>query len=275
MIIDAHVHTFPDRIAPKAVGKLAAISGLAPYTDGTVADTLRGMDRAGVDISVCLNIATRPGQEHTINSTAAEVTANSGGRLVAFGSVNPDSPDWREELVRIGELGLKGIKFHPDYQDFTVDEEKMWPLYDALQGTGLMVTFHSGWDCYSPDHIHCFPDAAARMARKFPGTRFCFAHMGGLRLWDQVYEHLVGIPNVYMDTAMAATLGLEPELARKIILEHVPGHIFLGSDCPWEDPAVSVSYVRSLGLAFDVTEGLLWRNAAEAIGINTEIKKAL
>ena len=104
--------------------------------------------------------------------------------------------------------------------------------------------------------------------------RFVLAHLGGWKYWDEVEKTLCG-ENVYMDTAMAATLGLEPELARKIILEHVPGHIFLGSDCPWEDPAVSVSYVRSLGLAFDVTEGLLWRNAAEAIGINTEIKKAL
>ena len=133
MIIDFHVHTFPDKIAPKAVGKLAVISGITPFTDGTVGDTIAKMDVIGIDVSVCLNIATRPGQERTINDTAARLFTESGGRLVGFGSVHPDSPDAVEELSRCKEIGLKGIKLHPDYEGFMVDDAKLWPRLGLLQ----------------------------------------------------------------------------------------------------------------------------------------------
>ncbi len=267
MIIDFHVHTFPDRVAPKAVGKLANISGIIPFTDGTVDDTLAKMDVNGIDRSVCLNIATRPGQERTVNDTAAALFEKTGGRLIGFGSVHPDSPDAIEELARAKEIGLRGIKFHPDYQEFMVEERRMWPLYEALQELGLFVTFHSGWDCYSPDHIHCFPEKAAEVAKAFPRLRMCFAHFGGLRMWDDVFKYLAGLENVYFDTAMAATMKLEPVLARNIIAKHPRDNIMLGSDCPWENPAVSVDYVLGLGLSDNMTESILYKNAEKVLGL--------
>ena len=267
MLIDFHVHTFPDKVAPKAVGKLAAISGIDPFTDGTVSDTLAKMDRNGIDISVCLNIATRPGQEKHINDTAAQLKDISGGRLVGFGSVHPESPDACSELERCAELGLAGIKFHPDYQEFVVDETRMFPLYEVLQELGLFVTFHSGWDCYSPDNIHCPPEAAARVARAFPRLRMCFAHFGGLRMWDDVERCLAGLENVYFDTAMAASMGMDPSLARRIISKHPADNIMLGSDCPWEDPAVSAAWVRDLRLGDAASEAILYGNAAAILGV--------
>lgn len=265
MIIDFHVHTFPDRVAPKAVGKLAMISGIVPFTDGTVADTLAKMDKNGIDKSVCLNIATRPGQERTINDTAAMLYETSGGRLVGFGSVHPDSPDAVEELARCKALGLRGIKLHPDYQEFIVDEPRLWPIYEALQELDLFVTFHAGWDCYSPDHIHCAPENAARVAKAFPRLRMCLAHFGGMRMWDDVDNYLAGLENVYFDTAMASTMGLSLALARRIISRHDTDHIMLGSDCPWEDPAVSAAWVKGLGLGDALTEKILGGNAASLI----------
>jgi predicted TIM-barrel fold metal-dependent hydrolase len=267
MIIDFHVHTFPDKVAPKAVGKLAVISGIAPFTDGTVGDTLAKMDKNGIDLSVCLNIATRPGQERTINDTAAALYEASGGRLVGFGSVHPDSPDAVDELVRAKKLGLRGVKFHPDYQEFKVEEKRMWPLYEALQELDLFVTFHSGWDCYSPDHIHCFPEKAAEVAKAFPRLRMCFAHFGGLMLWEDVFRYLAGLENVYFDTAMAATMKLDPDLARRIIAKHPRDNIMLGSDCPWEDPSVSAGYVKDLGLSDAMTEAILGKNAERILGL--------
>lgn len=267
MIIDFHVHTFPDKIAPKAVGKLAVISGITPFTDGTVGDTLAKMEPNGIDVSVCLNIATRPGQERTINDTAARLFNESGGRLVGFGSVHPDSPDAVDELSRCKELGLKGIKLHPDYEGFMVDDAKMWPIYRALEELGLFVTFHSGWDCYSPDHIHCPPERAAKVAKAFPHLRMCFAHFGGLRMWDDVNDHLAGLDNVYFDTSMSSTMGLSRELALKIISRHPADNILLGSDCPWENPAVSVRWVEALGLGPDRTEAVLGGNAKRILGL--------
>ena len=69
--IDFHTHIFPEKVAPKAIGKLARISGISPFTDGTLTDTAAKMDLCKVNRFVCLNIATAPGQETNINNVAA------------------------------------------------------------------------------------------------------------------------------------------------------------------------------------------------------------
>ncbi len=265
MILDFHTHTFPDKVAPKAIGKLAAIAKLTPFTDGTVADTLASQTKTGVDVCVCLNIATAPGQEHTINHTAAAICAEYAGRLVAFGSVHPESPNALEEVDRIQALGLPGVKLHPDYQNFMVDEARLDPLYDRLAETGLPVVFHAGWDCYSPDLIHCPPDRAAAVAKRHPKLQMILAHFGGLKCWDGVLEHLAGLSNVYFDTAMAATYGLSVELAMKIIQKHGTDRILLGSDCPWEDPRTSIAWVEGLPLSDDQKEAILGGNGAQLL----------
>lgn len=268
MIIDFHVHTFPDKIAKKALGKLADIAGIDPYTDGTAGDTVRKMDEAGIDRAVCLNIATRPGQENTINNCAAETNRQYGGRLIAFGSVHPDCEDPLAELDRIVSLGIKGVKLHPDYQGFMSDDKKLFPLYDYLSGTDLIVTFHSGWDCYSPELVHNPPERALKVAKAFPKLKMCLAHFGALRMWEEVYDLLAGTENIVFDTSMAASFGLPEETARKIISRHGEDRILLGSDCPWEDPAASVRYVESLGLPDGTTEKILGGNAARLLKLD-------
>lgn len=267
MIVDFHTHTFPDKVAPKAIGKLAAIAKLTPFTDGTVADTLASQEKTGVDLCVCLNIATAPGQEHTINNTAAAICQDYSGRLVAFGSVHPESLDALEELGRIRELGIPGVKLHPDYQNFMVDEARLDPIYDRLAELGLPVVFHAGWDCYSPDLIHCTPERAAMVAKRHPDLKMVLAHFGGLRLWEGVLEHLAGLANVYFDTAMAATYGLSYELAHKILAKHPIENILLGSDCPWEDPRQSIAWVEGLPLSDDKKEAILGGNAMRLLGL--------
>lgn len=261
MIVDFHTHTFPDKVAPKAIGKLAVISGITPYTDGTVADTLASQGKTGVDVCVCLNIATAPGQEHTINNTAAAICEEHEGHLVAFGSVHPESPNVLEELARIKELKLPGVKLHPDYQNFMVDESRMDPIYDTLAQLEIPTVFHSGWDCYSPDKVHCPPELAAKVAKRHPKLKMILAHFGGLRRWEDVLDHVAGIPNVYMDTAMAATYALPYDLAGKILAKHPLENILLGSDCPWEDPTKSIAWVEGLPVSDDQKEAILGGNA--------------
>ena len=121
MIIDAHVHTFPENIAEKALHRLESISGLTRVTDGTAAGTAAYMKKMKIDKFVNLNIATAPGQQHTINTVAAENNKKYPD-MISLGSVHPENPEAVDELRRIKELSLKGIKLHPDYQDFFIDE---------------------------------------------------------------------------------------------------------------------------------------------------------
>lgn len=258
-VIDAHVHTFPDKIAAGAVSKLERISGITPATDGTVADTLARMDECGIDRAFLLNIATVPKQQTTINNCARELNAARGDRFCAFGSIHFQSEDALAELDRVRELGLPGIKLHPDYQGFCIDDERLFPIYEKCAELGLPVVFHAGWDCYSPELIHAPPAASRRVLDTFPRLRMVLAHFGGLRLWDDVEKQLVG-RNVWFDTAMCASYA-DPAQLRRMILAHDPDRILLGSDCPWENPARSVEWILSLELPEELTEKILSKNA--------------
>ncbi len=157
MKIDFHVHLFPDALAVKTIGKLARIAGDehgdAPhYTDGTLRGTLEKMDVWGVDRAVTQHIATSVHAMHKVNDFAASVRSE---RLYAFGSVHPDAPDALEELERIRALGLDGVKLHPDYQNFFVDEERMASIYEKMAQLHLPVLFHAGWDPLSPELDGC------------------------------------------------------------------------------------------------------------------------
>ena len=262
MIIDAHVHIFPEKIAEKAVGKLADISGITPCTNGTVGSTREIMQKRGIDKAVLLNIATKPSQQASITASAAEL--NKRDEFIPLGSVHFQAEDWKQELIRIKEAGLVGVKLHPDYQGFMINDPKMWDIYATCADLGLFIVFHAGWDCYSPDLVHAAPKASAEVAAAFPGLKMVLAHMGGLRMEDQVLAHLAGLKNVYFDTAMAATY-THKDKAKQIINKHGIQRIFFGSDCPWEDPALTLDFVDSLGLTSDERQALLAGNILQLI----------
>ena len=55
-----------------------------------------------------------------------------------------------------------------------------------------MIVFHAGWDCYSPQLIHARPKASAEVAQAFPRLKMVLAHMGGLKLEDEVLAFFGG-----------------------------------------------------------------------------------
>ena len=67
MLIDFHIHIFPERIAERAMDSLSSSSGFLPAADGTVRGLKKSMADAGVDISVVLGIATNAHQQASVN----------------------------------------------------------------------------------------------------------------------------------------------------------------------------------------------------------------
>ncbi len=263
-IIDFHTHAFPDKIAKATMQKLGEISKIPYYTDGTWSGLEEAICKAGVDMAVVLNIATRPGQENTINTVAAE---KSRGRFIAFGSVHPDSPDAIEQLEKIKELGIRGVKFHPDYQNFMIDDKKMWPIYRKVSELGLIAVFHAGFDPLSPELIHAMPQASAKVVESFPDMVTVLAHLGGMYKFDEVEKYLAcGYKNLYIDTAMAYE-NIKQEQLLRIIDSFGAEHVLYGSDNPWHDSAFELSLIRSLPICERDKKLILGENAARLLNI--------
>lgn len=263
MLIDFHTHAFPEKIAAAAIGKLShAAGGLEPQTDGTLASLRRQMKLDEVDISVVQSIATNPHQQAKVNDYAMQM--NREPDIVAFGSVHPDAPNALEELERIKAAGLKGVKFHPEYQNFFVDDEKMKPIYRKISSLGLVALFHAGHDYGFAAPYHCMPENLLR-ALKWFDSPVVAAHWGGVGCADAVLEKLCG-KEVWFDLSFG--YGTMPKsTAQAIVDKHTPEKLLFGSDMPWHRPAWEKRLIHSLEISNADKEKIFSGNARKLLGI--------
>lgn len=260
-IIDIHAHVFAENIAATAIASLAEHSGVSATYDGTVAGLIAAMDRGGIDIAVTQPVATKASQVRRINDWAA---ATASDRIVPFGAIHPDTPDPAREIAHMAAAGLLGIKLHPEYQAFSPDEERMDPIYDAAAENGMILLFHAGLDIGVPTD-YGRPERFARMIARHPDLTVILAHMGGWDLWDEVREHLIGLP-IYLDTSFVRGYMSDEDFVG-LVEEHGASRVLFGTDGPWTDMAEQVAWMRGLPFGDAEHEAILGGNAAGLLGV--------
>ncbi len=265
-MIDFHTHAFPDSLAGRAIPLLAKNSGLTPYHDGTVRGLVERMDKSGVERSVVLSIATNAHQEPSVNRFAVSLLNHK--RLIPFGSVFPGSDTWEQSLDFLVGNGIRGIKLHPEYQNFDLDSEQALAVYEKCGKLGMLVSFHSGHDAAFTTPVHTGARRINRVCALFPNTTFIAAHFGGYDLWEETERELEYHENLYLDTSMTRTLAkADVHTLRRIVGKMGASHILLGSDSPWEDPKESIAGIRVLGLSESDNSLIFSENAMRLLGL--------
>ena len=263
MIIDFHTHCFPDALAPRAISSLAYSSALVPYTDGTVAGLRASMKENSITTSVVLNIATNAHQQAKVNDFAASI--NNQKDIFAFGSVFPFSKDALDELERIKSLGLKGIKLHPDYQGFSVDDERLKPLYKKISSLGLITVFHSGVDLGFCAPYGNTPEKLIKALSWF-SSPVVAAHWGGPGYSKEVTEILCGAENLYFDVSFGFSI-IPKCYASKIVEKHGTDKLLFGTDSPWHTAQMELSLLNTLELSQDEKDNIFYKNASRLLEI--------
>lgn len=261
MIIDAHTHAFPDHIAEATVAALAREAGVEACGDGRVASLLRSMDEGGVDRAVVAPVATRPGQEPGILRWATYLPSD---RLIPLAGLVATGPDAADHVHRIADVGVRGIKIHPDYQRHYADDPAADAAYSAAAERGLIVLFHAGVDIGLPDPVHASPERLARVMDRHPRLRCILAHLGGYRMWDDVERHLVGRP-CWLDTAYLAGRIDQAQFLR-IVRAHGVERVLFATDWPWSEAAGDIAWLRATGLDGAELDLVLGANAAALFG---------
>ena len=266
MVVDFHTHAFPDKLAERAVPHLYELGGMPPKSDGKISGLIDTMDKDGVDISVVLSIATKPEQETNVNNFAISLLENP--RIIPFGSVFPGSATAMSELERLKNAGVKGIKMHPEYQDFYIDEDRVKLVYKKCAELGLLVLLHCGGDvAYRPPY-HGTPVLIEKIVSEFCDTTFIAAHMGGYDLWKDFANTVKPHDNLYIDTSMTNTEAqLDNEIGLKIFETHGVEKFLFGSDSPWERHCKSMEKLYSYGFSEEVNNKILGENAVKLLGI--------
>lgn len=264
MVIDFHTHIFPPAIAEKAINVLEdnveKIQGerWKANLNGTIDDLLRSMEEYKIDLSVVLPIATNIHQSKTINEYAVKM--NAIDNIYSLGSLHPLQKDWEETLYDIKEKGLKGIKLHPEYQQFYIDSPESVRILKKCEELDLIVVLHAGGDIGVAPPVHCPPERLRRVLDyDIDGSKVIAGHLGGYTMWDDVEKYLVGT-NVILDTAYTARF-IKREQFIRIVHDHGSKKIVFGTDSPWEIQGETVDYIKNLPISQEEKEDILHKTA--------------
>ena len=175
-----------------------------------------------------------------------------------------DYTDWKSEMDRLYNAGIRGLKFHPDFQKIDMLNPVLYDMMEEAKGR-FTVLFHVG-DVYPPEENWSSPQKLAKLLKAVPGIEVVAAHLGGYRHWPWVVESLKGL-DFYMDTSSALLYIDDQNL--KDIMDNFPRESFLfGSDYPIGDPAREVELVQKrMGFKGDELEKLFTR-ASSLIGLS-------
>ncbi len=261
--VDFHAHAFPDKIAEKAAINLEQYYKMPLISKGHFSVIVDKAKEANIDKLVIHSTATKAAQVENVNDYVASLIHNEeySDMLIGFGTIHPDYENFKDELCRIKELGLKGIKLHADFQLFNIDDDKMMPIYEQIAKLELPILFHMGDRKYD----HASPARLARVLDIFPNLTAIGAHLGGVFMWDEAIEHLVG-KNLYFDTS--STLHeLSPEKFMYIVRNHGCDKILFGTDYPLSDYTLEYERFKALDLTKKEKENIFYKNAYKLLGL--------
>ncbi|MTJ91612.1 MAG: amidohydrolase family protein [Desulfovibrio sp.] len=273
MYIDIHTHAFHPKIAHKAVDHLNSFYSLTCSGDGTIANLLEREKEARLEKCVVLCAATAPAQVIPANSYAISLQREHPDQVIAFGTVHPGYENWEGELARLKAAGIRGIKLHPDFQSFWLDDPRLLPIFEAAQND-FVFEIHIG-DRTTPDKNPSCPYKLASILRQFPGIRVIAAHFGGYRMWNHALEVFAGnhFENLWFDTS-STTPFATPELAHKLLNAFPRERILFGTDWPLYDPVEELARLQALGGLSDSEMEVIMSNASALLALNNEQGKS-
>ena len=242
--IDAHCHIYPEKIAAKAVGGTDAFYGVTSHGSGIVEDMLREGIDAGIDLFLVQSVATTPKQVKSINEFIASEVAKHPDRLIGLGTLHPESEDIRGDLAHLMELGLHGVKLHPDIQNFKVDDYRCLKIYEACEENGVPILMHTGDDRYDNSN----PNRLVPILKIYKGLTVIGAHFGGYSIWEQACEAYRDIPNFYVDCSSSFGFLTDGQI-RGLIEGYGVDKVLFATDYPMWDAKVEIERLLSLELA--------------------------
>ena len=253
-IIDFHTHVYPDPIAHKAAESIRQFYQLGDgKLDGNVDVLLQTGKEAGISRFIVLPVGLKPNHVAHINDFIVSQVALHP-EFTGLGTLHATMDDITEETERILSLGLRGVKMHPDSQVFAIDDPRLLPAYEILQGKAPVI-LHMGDQRYNYSH----PIRLRRVLEMFPHLDVIAAHFGGYSMYDTAYDVLKD-KHCYFDVS-SSMMFMDEGVAEKYIRMHGAERFVFGSDFPLWDPRTEVQRFLELKLTDDEFEQISYKTA--------------
>ena len=261
-VIDAHCHIYPEKIASRAVAGTDNFYHEHSYGKGTVADLTIVGDIAGIDHYIVQSVATTPHQVGRINDFIAESVANSNGKMTGLGTLHPDSENIEADVKHLMELGLKGVKLHPDIQKFKIDDYRCLKIYEICEREGLPILMHTGDNRFDYSN----PNRLLPVMEIYTDLTIIGAHFGGWSIWEEAAEKLSKLPNLYVDSSSSLPY-ISSETAKKLVHTYGVDKVMFATDYPMWSPTEELERFFNIGLTEEENRRIFSENAKKLFNI--------
>jgi predicted TIM-barrel fold metal-dependent hydrolase len=262
MVIDFHTHCVDKNLYAKTFAEISSERKVYPSFDGSIDGLLRSMENAGVDRSVVANFA--PDAKTTVKVNDFAIKCAKYKKLIPFGSIHPEFEDYKAEINRLADKNIKGLKFHPHYQFFALDDSKMMKIYEYALSKGMVLLFHMGKGYMDSDDYAC-PKRLSALIDAFNTPKIVAAHMGGIEDYKEDFEKYILGKTVSLETSCSFTL-MNPEDIDFILNNHNNEYILFGTDSPWAYQSDELLQYYSFNIPSDILEMILGGNAKRLLG---------
>ncbi|MBQ7294022.1 MAG: amidohydrolase family protein [Clostridia bacterium] len=270
-IFDIHTHIYPDSVAKKAVDSLSAfyefdkLYHFLPSGKGTFDDLYASCIKYNICGCLMLCVATNAKQvEHVNDFMANIVKSNTSPSFtpVGFGGIHQDYPDLAKEAERIVSIGLKGVKIHPDIQRVNIDDKRLMPLYEAIEGK-LPLYLHMGDD--RDDFQFSATERLVKIKKRFPNLEVVAAHLGGYTAWHKI-GLLTDFDKIWFDASSSLWV-IDSTYAKSVIEELGTKRVMFGTDYPVAYANEELERFMKVELDEEARQDILYNNAARFLGL--------
>jgi predicted TIM-barrel fold metal-dependent hydrolase len=266
-ILAHHAHVFPEAVNAK----------------GTIDRLLRLLDACDIAQAVCFAPFAQQMDDGADPVTWLAAQLANSDRLFGFATVDFAKTDFKDQIRRIRDLGFKGIKLHPNVQEFDILGEKALQVYDEAERQNLFLTFHSGVHHYRLSHyaVWKFDEVVWR----FPTLRISLEHVGGYSYFNDALAIIVnGIPFPPIAGKRPRVFGgltsvftkdflrfwyMDDDRLREAILQGGATQFFFGLDFPYnleENTKIGISRIRAIKLSAEDEALILGGNLRREMG---------
>lgn len=260
-IIDFHTHIYPTTLARRAMA--VASREHDDFEKLPVKENLwKRMEEEHVTLSVVQHVTSKPATQTDVNRFAKEVVRPN---VISFGGLHPDCEHVLEEIEKLKDLNMAGVKFHPPFQHVNLQDEKYIPMWKHINHLGFPVLIHCGRARVEGEY-DLFPSGVAKFIKYLPDVPVVLAHMGGRSGNPEEEKILFSFPeNVYIDTAMSAERQ-EPADFERLASAMRPERVVFGSDFPYGTQKAAIAFIKNSSFSESEKAMMLGGNAEKILG---------
>jgi len=220
------------------------------------------LKEGGVEKCAALAYTHKPGLSRQLNSWLHEFSRKNKA-VIPFGAVHPAESDLDQIVVEcLDRYGFPGIKIHCLVQQCQPDDERLFPLFEAVVERSKAVIIHAG--SFPQPSKNLGISYVARLLRRFPTLKLIIPHLG-LNDLPAYTDLLAAYSGLYLDTAFVFQNEMVKTPLDDIldVIRLFPERILYGSDFPFilEPPQNGIARIAALDLPRETLELLFSQNA--------------